>query len=50
MFERMGVETGIDLDALVPIARDAASLPGALAGGRVREALLSRADACPAMT
>jgi hydroxymethylglutaryl-CoA lyase len=50
MFERMGVETGIDLDALIPIARDAASLPGALAGGRAREALLSRADACPAMT
>ena len=46
----MGVRTGIDLDALVPLARDAAMLPGALAGGRVREALLSRAEACPAMT
>ena len=50
MFERMGVETGIDLDALVPLARDAAMLPGALAGGRVREALLSRPETCPAAT
>ena len=50
MFERMGVATGVDLDALVPLARDAAMLPGALAGGRVREALLSRAEACPAVT
>ena len=50
MFERMGVETGIDLDALVPLARDAAMLPGALAGGRVREALLSRPETCLAAT
>ncbi|MBV8914827.1 MAG: hydroxymethylglutaryl-CoA lyase, partial [Acetobacteraceae bacterium] len=42
MFERMGVRTGVDLDALIPAARDAASLPGALPGGRVRQALLSR--------
>ena len=43
MFERMGVATGIDLDALVSVARDAAMLPGAISGGRVRDALLSRA-------
>lgn len=42
MFERMGVTTGIDLDALVSAAREAAALPGALPGGRVREALSSR--------
>ncbi|MBV9783981.1 MAG: hydroxymethylglutaryl-CoA lyase [Acidisphaera sp.] len=42
MFERMGIPTGIDLDALVPAAREAAALPGALPGGRVREALSSR--------
>lgn len=48
MFERMGVGTGIDLDALVPLAQEAAMLPGATAGGRVRDALLSRAGACPA--
>lgn len=38
-FERMGIATGIDLDALIPIAREVASLPGALPGGRVRDAL-----------
>ena len=42
MFERMGVGTGIDLDALVPAARAAAALPGALPGGRVRAALSAR--------
>ena len=50
MFERMGIATGIDLDALIPVARDAAMLPGALSGGRVREALLARPEACPATT
>lgn len=39
MFERMGVATGVDLDALVSTAREAAVLPGALPGGRVRDAL-----------
>lgn len=39
MFERMGLTTGIDLTALMPTAREAAALPGALPGGRVREAL-----------
>jgi hydroxymethylglutaryl-CoA lyase len=48
MFERMGVTTGVKLDALVPIAREAARLPGALPGGRVRDALTARPEACPA--
>ncbi|WP_018261795.1 hydroxymethylglutaryl-CoA lyase [Methylobacterium sp. WSM2598] len=38
MFARMGVGTGIDLDALVAVAREGAALPGGLAGGRVRDA------------
>ena len=38
-FECMGIATGIDLDALLPVAHDAAALPGALPGGRVRSAL-----------
>jgi hydroxymethylglutaryl-CoA lyase len=50
MFERMGVATGIDLDTLVSVAREAAMLPGAISGGRVRDALLSRAGACAAET
>lgn len=48
MFERMGVATGVELDALLPLAREAAALPGALPGGRVREALLSRPGAAGA--
>jgi len=40
MFARIGVATGIDLDRLVAIARDAAALPGGLPGGRVRDALV----------
>jgi len=47
MFERMGIATCIDLEALVPVARDAASLPGALPGGRVRDAMTARPRACP---
>lgn len=38
-FEQMGVTTGIDLGALLAVANDGAALPGALSGGRVREAL-----------
>ncbi|MET0366171.1 MAG: hydroxymethylglutaryl-CoA lyase [Sphingobium sp.] len=38
-FERMGIATGIDLDALISIARDVAELPGSLPGGRVRNAI-----------
>jgi hydroxymethylglutaryl-CoA lyase len=50
MFERMGVSTGVNLEALIPVAKDAAMLPGATAGGRVRDALLSRTQACVAAT
>ncbi len=39
MFHRMGIETGIELDALVPVACDGAQLPGGLSGGRVRAAM-----------
>ena len=41
MFRRMGVETGVDLDALVALAGRAATLPGASPGGRVRVAMLA---------
>jgi hydroxymethylglutaryl-CoA lyase len=49
MFEKMGVPTGIDLDALVDVAVRLAALPGSSAGGRVRQALACRAgrDATP---
>jgi hydroxymethylglutaryl-CoA lyase len=50
MFERMGFATGVDLGKLIPVAREAAMLPGALSGGRVREALLARPDACVPVT
>jgi hydroxymethylglutaryl-CoA lyase len=39
MFEAMKVTTGVALDRLVEVAATAAALPGALVGGRVREAL-----------
>lgn len=39
MFHRMGVQTGVDLHAILKIAVRAAALPGASAGGRVRAAL-----------
>jgi hydroxymethylglutaryl-CoA lyase len=48
MFERMGIATGVDLDALISAALKAAALPGATAGGRVREALTSRSCAIEA--
>ncbi|WP_407519128.1 hydroxymethylglutaryl-CoA lyase [Methylobacterium oryzisoli] len=48
LFERMGVTTGIDLSALIPVARDGAAIPGGLPGGRVREALSANPDACAA--
>lgn len=50
MFERMGVPTGIDLDALVSVAREGAALPGGLPGGRVRAALSAGPNACVPMT
>jgi len=48
MFERMGVSTGIDIEALLPVAQEGAKIPGGLSGGRVRDALTSRPDACAA--
>lgn len=50
MFERMGIATGINVASLVPVAREAARLPGALPGGRVREAISAATEACPAQT
>ncbi len=38
----MGVRTGIDLERLLQAAGDAATLPGASVGGRVRDALSAR--------
>ena len=49
MFDRMGVSSGIDLDALLSVAREGAAIPGGLSGGRVRDALLARREACVAM-
>jgi hypothetical protein len=37
--ENMGIATGVDLSRLLPVAEDAAHLPGALIGGRVRDAM-----------
>lgn len=39
MFEHMGVTTGIDVTTLINAAREGAKLPGALTGGRVRDAI-----------
>ena len=50
MFHRMGVATGIDLDALLAVARDAAALPGASPGGRDRDALGDRLGAAACAT
>jgi len=43
MFRRMGIDTGIDLEALIPVACDGAAIPGGLPGGRVRQALMATA-------
>jgi len=43
MFERMDVATGVDLDTLIPVARDGARIEGGLPGGRVRAALSAAA-------
>lgn len=40
-FQQMGIETGIDLNSLIDLAAESAVLPGALTGGRVRDALLA---------
>lgn len=41
MFRRMGVETGVDFDALIPLTVRAAAIPGAQPGGRVRAAIIA---------
>lgn len=38
-FDKMGIASGIDLDRLLDVADDGAHIPGALSGGRVRNAL-----------
>ena len=43
MFEGMGINTGVDLAALLAVAGDVARLPGAQTGGRVRDAVHARA-------
>ena len=43
MFDAMGVATGLDLDLLIRAARDGAAIPGANAGGRVRDAVSAAA-------
>lgn len=50
MFARMGVATGLDLEALVAAARQGAALPGGLPGGRVRAALSAAPTACVPVT
>jgi hydroxymethylglutaryl-CoA lyase len=41
MLERMGIKTGVDIQALILLSREFATLPGASSGGRVREALFA---------
>ncbi|WP_340314927.1 hydroxymethylglutaryl-CoA lyase [Rhizorhabdus argentea] len=48
MFERMGVETAIDLHMLVETAREVTELSGGQKGGRVRDAMMSRSCKVPA--
>ena len=43
MFEGMGIRTGLDVHRLASVAEEAATIPGAQVGGRVREALKARA-------
>ncbi len=49
MFRRMGIDTGIDLDALIPVACDGAAIAGGLPGGRVRQALTATAANAPCL-
>jgi hydroxymethylglutaryl-CoA lyase len=39
MFNKMGVETGVDFDRLILLANDAAQISGGSPGGRVRDAM-----------
>lgn len=49
MFRRMGIDTGIDLETLIPVACDGAAIPGGLPGGRVRQALAAAAANAPCL-
>jgi hydroxymethylglutaryl-CoA lyase len=42
MFQNMGVQSGIDIALLTEVARRTVALPGALSGGRVRDALTAQ--------
>ena len=42
MFDHMGIDSGIALDALLDVAATVVELPGAQVGGRVREAIAAR--------
>ncbi len=42
MFERMGLHTGVDVDALFDVARELVTIAGAQPGGHVRDALAAR--------
>jgi hydroxymethylglutaryl-CoA lyase len=46
MFHRMGISTGIDIEALIAVAKEGAAIPGGLSGGRVRSALLANPADC----
>jgi len=46
MFHRMGVQTGVDIERLLAVAKQGALIPGGLSGGRVRNALHVRPEAC----
>jgi hydroxymethylglutaryl-CoA lyase len=48
MFERMGIPTGVDINALVSVAKEGAAIPGGISGGRVRNALLANRGSCAA--
>ncbi len=47
MFEEAGVATGISMDPLLTVALEAAALPGAQSGGRVRHALRHNGQKAP---
>jgi len=45
LFDGIGVDSGVDIERLVAVAKRAQALPGAQSGGRVREALSARGAA-----
>ncbi|HEX7784526.1 MAG TPA: hydroxymethylglutaryl-CoA lyase [Sphingobium sp.] len=42
MLHGMGIPTGLNMDAMIAVARDISMLPGAQVGGRVRDAINAR--------